>query len=136
MKKPVPEDSLPRTPRLGEVRHDERGQAVWHWAVDTARHAIHSTSQLLRKLDLSELSLEEDKPAADPAPDAQLPQTGVRKPAASRAFNPYVSTGPESPARPASRVKPAALAHRAASARRPVSAAPRPSWWRRLLGLG
>jgi len=47
--------------RAGEVRHDSRGHAVWHWASETARNAAISTSQLLRRLDLSGLSLEDER---------------------------------------------------------------------------
>ncbi len=131
MNKPIPEDPPSTTPPLGEVRHDERGQAVWHWAADTARNAVQSTSQLLRKLDLSQFSLEDDKPTGPTAGDAEPP-----KPDVPRVFNPYTPAEPAAPARPAARVKPSEPAPRAARARRPVSAAPRLSWWRRLLGLG
>ena len=43
------------------MKHDARGNAVWQWATETARHAVASTSQLLRRLDVSSLSLEELK---------------------------------------------------------------------------
>src|ERR1700733_7404317 len=46
-------------PLGGGVKHDARGNAVWQWATETARHAVASTSQLLRRLDVSSLSLEE-----------------------------------------------------------------------------
>jgi hypothetical protein len=149
MKPPTPPSSPPRKPQLGEVRHDERGQAVWHWAVDTARNAINSTSQLLRKLDLSGMSLEEDKPpsASPPADPAATPTKlelvppdagkGKRKPGAAGEFNPYQAAKPVAsarPGRPAARVKVEDQVRGGSKPRRPASVAPRPSWWRRLLG--
>ena len=151
MKKTTPEPPPPGQPRTGEIRHDDRGQAVWHWAVDTARNAINSTSQLLRKLDLSGLSLEEDEPPAALPPDAKpaskspklelTPQDGARgarKPGAAGEFNPYKSAkpAPVRPTRPGQRVRPDEVARPVPKPRRPESAAPRPSWWRRLLGRG
>ena len=53
--------------RSGGVEHDARGNAVWKWAVDTGRHAIDSTSRLLRRLEAPELTLEEEsqRPAGE-----------------------------------------------------------------------
>src|SRR6202034_2340207 len=62
-------------------KHDDRGNAVWHWAADTARTAMQSTSQLLRKLDLSALSLESDQPKDDEEPTPN-PTSNVPKPSA------------------------------------------------------
>jgi hypothetical protein len=44
----------------GRVIHDERGNAVWDWLKDTARIAIDSTSRLLMRLEVPELTMEED----------------------------------------------------------------------------
>jgi len=78
----------------GEVRHDDRGNAVWHWAADTARTAIQSASQILRKLDLTGLSIESDQKSDHH--EMVLPKTrGMPRPAgAERAqgFDPYAST--------------------------------------------
>jgi len=41
----------------GRVKHDAGGRAIWEWAVDTGRHALDSTSRLLKRLDLPGLSL-------------------------------------------------------------------------------
>ncbi len=152
MKKSNPKPPPPGKPRLGEIHHDDRGQAVWHWAVDTARNAVNSTSQLLRKLDLSELSLEEDAPPSAGAPKAEPvpkspqlelaatdPVRGVRKPGPAGEFNPYKSGKPVAPARPArpgQRVRPEEAVRSGAKPRRPGPIARRPSWWRRLLGRG
>ncbi len=151
MTKPGPNSPPPIKPQLGEVRHDERGQAVWHWAVDTARNAINSTSQLLRKLDLSALSLEEDQPPPAGTPSAAEPAVkpaklelapsdaakGPRRAGAAGEFNPYKSArpvAPAKPARPGQRLKAEDPPRAVPKPRRPESAAPRSSWWRRLLG--
>jgi len=46
----------------GGVRHDARGNAVWHWAVETGKHAIDSTSRLLKRLEVPGLKLEDEAP--------------------------------------------------------------------------
>jgi hypothetical protein len=45
----------------GHVVHDSRGNAVWQWVKDTGRHAIESTSALLKKLELPELKVHDSK---------------------------------------------------------------------------
>jgi hypothetical protein len=45
----------------GRVVHDSRGNAVWQWVKDTGRHAIDSTSALLRKLEVPNLKVEDQK---------------------------------------------------------------------------
>jgi hypothetical protein len=45
----------------GRVVHDSRGNAVWQWVKDTGRHAIESTSALLKKLELPELKVQDHK---------------------------------------------------------------------------
>ena len=124
--------------RAGNVRHDARGNAVWHWAADTARHAMATTSQLLRRLDLSGLSLEEDQPPQDPgnpvaAKPSAKPASGTPGKAAAGpggfqlaatertrrggGYNPYDGAA----------VRPAAGGIRPAAV-----SPPRASWWRRL----
>jgi hypothetical protein len=49
----------PSAGRSGRVIHDARGNAVWDWVKDTARTAIDSTSRLLKKLEISELTMED-----------------------------------------------------------------------------
>ena len=53
-----------RPVRSGQVRHDSGGRAIWEWALDSGRHAIDSTSRLLKKLDLTSLRLigDDEKP--------------------------------------------------------------------------
>lgn len=99
-----------------QARPESRGNAVWQWAADTARLAMVTTSQLIRKIDISGLSIEGEEP----------PKTRDRaKPAAPAArsagggFDPYnKKTLPRPPA-----------------ARKPVApvARARVSWWRRLI---
>jgi hypothetical protein len=43
----------------GKVVHDDRGNAVWDWLKETSRIAIESTTRLLRKLESSELKVED-----------------------------------------------------------------------------
>ncbi len=45
----------------GRIVHDSRGNAVWQWVKDTGRHAIESTSALLKKLELPELKVQDPK---------------------------------------------------------------------------
>ena len=128
-------------PLIGGVRHDARGNAVWQWATETARHAVASTSQLLRRLDVSSLSLEDTQPsktetktkAAAPAPvksapgKPAAPLAGVKpvapRPGEPTGFDPY--NGAASVRATAARGKPA-------TPRPAAPAAARASWWRRL----
>lgn len=48
-------------PSSGKVVHDSRGNAVWQWVKETGRHAIESTSALLKKLEVPELKVEDPK---------------------------------------------------------------------------
>lgn len=126
----------------GQVRHDDRGNAVWHWAADTARTAMASTSQLLRKLDLSNLSLETDqhnqdeepgiapgRPAAKPGGHPAARASGAKRTVDTRTggFDPYSSNAGTS-RRP---VRATAAPPRAN--RQPVALESRRSWWQRLL---
>lgn len=55
----APQPAAPREPvTSGRVRHDERGNAVWDWIKDTGRHALESTSRLLKKLETPQLKVE------------------------------------------------------------------------------
>src|SRR3569833_4704200 len=49
----------PPSGAAGRIIHDERGNAVWDWVKDTARIAIDSTSRLLMKLEVPELTVED-----------------------------------------------------------------------------
>jgi hypothetical protein len=131
-------------PLIGGVKHDARGNAVWQWATETARHAVASTSQLLRRLDVSSLSLE-DTQASKSAPGRSAPaKAAPGKPASAKPVAPLAGAKPVPPGRgersgfdpydgaAAARGKPARATPPGAAAR-PRPAAPRASWWRRLL---
>jgi hypothetical protein len=110
-----PENSNDEAPKAaGRVRHDSTGRAIWEWAADSGRHALESTSLLLKRLDLPGLSLADDdkkkeeaaaEKAAEedsgrPAGAGQIPQKsgnpGDKDPAAHsrRSFNPYDTRTP------------------------------------------
>lgn len=59
---PASKDKTPAAPGSGgRVVHDSRGNAVWQWVKDTGRHALESTSALLKKLEVPELEVEDHK---------------------------------------------------------------------------
>jgi hypothetical protein len=61
-----PTPVLPRAEPSGRVVHDERGNAVWAFLKETSRIAIGSTSRLLKKLDVPELTMEGDEEKSAP----------------------------------------------------------------------
>src|SRR5690349_616152 len=69
----------------GRVRHDERGVAVWDWAVATGEFATLSTTRALKKLEVTELKIEDHKPA-----ELKLETTGRDK---AGGFDPYNQRG-------------------------------------------
>ncbi|MGC4029520.1 MAG: hypothetical protein QM696_11645 [Steroidobacteraceae bacterium] len=110
----------PPAQRAGRVRHDASGRAVWEWAVDTGRHALESTSRLLKRLELPGLELEDEakkpKQEREPEPVRDAPNAGKAVPtfggpretdpmAGRNSFNPYDNRSP--PRRPATAAKPA-----------------------------
>jgi hypothetical protein len=101
---PPPDDKQDDDRPAGRVRHDPSGRAVWEWAVESGRHAIDSTSRLLKRLDLPGLKIADDEvrkdDEADPPPGSRTPDGkpiptfgGSREadPLASgrKSFNPY-----------------------------------------------
>jgi len=71
----------------GRVRHDERGMAVWDWAVATGEFAALSATSALKKLDLDELKIEE---TGRTAPALSLEKSGRDK---GGGFDPYNQRG-------------------------------------------
>jgi hypothetical protein len=54
------DSDMPRGDRpSGRVRHDERGMAVWDWAVATGEFATLSATRAMKKLVLEDLKIEE-----------------------------------------------------------------------------
>jgi len=79
---------LPSTDRpAGRVRHDERGMAVWDWAVATGEFATLSPTHALKKLDLDELKIEETSRSK---PALSLEKSGRDK---GGGFDPYNQRG-------------------------------------------
>jgi hypothetical protein len=119
-----------KSPKVGRVKHDASGRAIWEWAAETGKHALDSTSRLLKRLELPGLSIAEDPKDKAKAEDKGMyggpkesdPLKG------KQSFNPYETKptpkiqAPPPSARPAP--KPAAKPA-ASSAARPV-APPRP----------
>lgn len=87
VKASAPADSveMPRSGPSGRVRHDERGVAVWDWAVATGEFATLSTTRALKKLEVADLQIEDHKPAA-----LKLETTGRDK---AGGFDPYNQRG-------------------------------------------
>jgi hypothetical protein len=50
----------------GRVRHDDRGNAVWDWSLDTGVFDALSPSALIRRLDVAELKMQESPGLALP----------------------------------------------------------------------
>jgi hypothetical protein len=46
----------------GRIKHDDRGNAIWEWAVATGKCGVETAAQRLKKLDNATLSLAEDAP--------------------------------------------------------------------------
>lgn len=46
----------------GRVKHDDRGNAIWEWAVATGKFGAETSAQTLKKLDNAMLSLADNVP--------------------------------------------------------------------------
>src|SRR5438874_788925 len=57
-----PTGSRPEGKPTGRVKHDDRGNAIWEWAVATGKFGIDAVSQRLKKLEVPSLSLVDDPP--------------------------------------------------------------------------
>jgi hypothetical protein len=101
-------DSDDKPAPAGRVRHDPSGRAIWEWAAESGRHALDSTSRLLKRLDLPGLSLadENKKPEDTPetgdgthdgdssSPTSGAPRAADRAAHTRRSFNPYDTPTP------------------------------------------
>ncbi|HET7809827.1 MAG TPA: hypothetical protein VFL16_04575 [Steroidobacteraceae bacterium] len=72
----------------GRVRHDERGQAVWDWAVATGEFATLSATHMLKKLEVADLKIEETQ--KNQGPKLTLKEAGRDK---GGGFDPYNQRG-------------------------------------------
>src|SRR3954469_16849241 len=86
VEKPDKVEMPPSDRPAGRVRHDERGMAVWDWAVATGEFATLSATHALKKLDLDALKIEE----TSPAPKLSLEKAGRDK---GGGFDPYNQRG-------------------------------------------
>ncbi len=82
---PSRDADVPRGGPSGRVRHDERGVAVWDWAVATGEFATLSTTRALKKLEVAELKIEDHQPS-----ELKLEVSGRDK---AGGFDPYNQRG-------------------------------------------
>src|SRR6185503_5548523 len=80
-----------RLPRAGDrpagrVRHDERGMAVWDWAVATGEFATLSATHMLKKLEVADLKIDD----THKTPELKLEVSGRDK---GGGFDPYNQRG-------------------------------------------
>jgi len=79
--------SSPQSDRpAGRVRHDERGVAVWDWAVATGEFATLSATHAMKKLQIGDLKIEE----TSKEPKLTLEKSGRDK---GGGFDPYNQLG-------------------------------------------
>lgn len=79
------DSNAPASGPSGRVRHDERGVAVWDWAVASGEFETLSTTRALKKLEVADLKIEDHKPA-----ELKLETTGRDK---AGGFDPYNQRG-------------------------------------------
>ncbi len=70
----------------GRVRHDERGMAVWDWAVATGEFSTLSTTRALKKLEVADLKIDDTSRPAE----LKLEVAGRDK---GGGFDPYNQSG-------------------------------------------
>ena len=76
---------MPSSGPSGRVRHDERGVAVWDWAVASGEFETLSTTRALKKLEVADLKIEDHKPG-----ELKLEVSGRDK---AGGFDPYNQRG-------------------------------------------
>ena len=83
--KPFGADKAP-SPSSGRVQFDDRGQAVWEWAVQTGMFDRNASTQRVRALSESAMKLEIAE-----TPEAKPEATAVAAPRRGDALTPYDS---------------------------------------------
>ena len=79
---------MPRGDRpAGRVRHDERGVAVWDWAVASGEFQTLSATRAMKKLEVADLKIDESR---RDAPKLSLEKAGRDK---GGGFDPYNQRG-------------------------------------------
>jgi hypothetical protein len=94
---PAAPESKDRSDSGGKVVHDSRGNAVWQWVKDTGRHAIESTSALLKKLEVPELKVEDHKDNNELRLEDEVDPGGGYDPYGSRVGTRRTPPPPKSP---------------------------------------
>lgn len=76
------------SPEAGRIVHDSRGNAVWNWNKGSDPASTASTSKMLKKLELTDLRVEDAAQSAD--------QPGPKKKGSGYGpgYNPYNRTSP------------------------------------------
>jgi hypothetical protein len=89
----LPETRGPSAMPAGRVRHDERGMAVWDWAVASGEFAALSATNIMRKLEVTDLKIEETQRAMK---IAEVPESAAagdpynqRVNKSAESYNPY-----------------------------------------------
>jgi hypothetical protein len=78
----------------GRVRHDSTGRAIWEWAAESGRHAVDSTSRLLKRLDLPGLTLDDEEKKKQEKEAEDKAAAALKVAAGKRSFNPYDNRTP------------------------------------------
>ena len=84
---PSREPADPASP-AGRIVHDARGNAVWNWSKGNSSTGVGSTSQMLKQLDLTNLTVEDETPASKEA------EPKHRGSGYGPGYNPYNRTAP------------------------------------------
>ena len=91
---PEPDSSQENDKPAGRVRHDSTGRAVWEWAAESGRHALDSTSRLLKRLDLPGLTLDDEVKKQQEKEAEEKATAALKVAAGKRSFNPYDNRTP------------------------------------------
>src|SRR5688572_17085673 len=73
----------------GRIVHDSRGNAVWSWGKAGDPAATNSTSQMLKKLDIGDLRVQDEAQPEDQQTDTKKRGSGY-----GPGYNPYDRTAP------------------------------------------